>query len=126
LFRQIIRHQLTLTCFGDGHLTMFGDMSFPIIAYTENNQANLRTSNIDDMFGPFWLTAKPNNPDSASTQNIMNKPPLISWKIAAGLICAGLIISAGSVSAALNITTANQLGIANTWPFTPTFIVDTN
>ncbi len=56
----------------------------------------------------------------------MNKPPLIPWKIAAGLICASLIISAGSASAALNITTANQLGVANTWPFTPTFVVDTN
>jgi hypothetical protein len=56
----------------------------------------------------------------------MNQPPFTPWKIAAGLVCAALLTSAGSASAELAITTDNQLGTANVWPFTPAFVVDTN
>ncbi len=56
----------------------------------------------------------------------MNQPPFTPWKIAAGLVCATLLTSAGSASAELAITTDNQLGTANVWPFTPAFVVDTN
>jgi hypothetical protein len=37
-----------------------------------------------------------------------------------------MLFAAGSTPAALTITTANQLGTANVWPFTPTFVVNTN
>jgi hypothetical protein len=41
---------------------MFGDMAFFGLAYTGNNQADIRTQNIDDMFCPFSLTAKIKQP----------------------------------------------------------------
>ncbi len=37
-----------------------------------------------------------------------------------------LLSFAGSASATLTVTTLNQQGTANTWPFTPTWTVDTN
>ena len=52
---------------------------------------------------------------------IMTKPQPSIRKITASLVCTALLISAGTASAALNVTTDNQLGTANTYPFTPTW-----
>ncbi len=50
----------------------------------------------------------------------MNKPQLLKWKIAASLAFLALLAFVSSVSAQVTVTTANQTGTANTWPFTPT------
>ena len=57
---------------------------------------------------------------------IMNNPQLLKWRIAASFLCLALLGFAGSASATLTITTTNQQGTANTWPFTPTWVVNTN
>ncbi|HEX4266011.1 MAG TPA: hypothetical protein VH597_16875 [Verrucomicrobiae bacterium] len=54
------------------------------------------------------------------------KPRLLIWKITASLVWLALMMFAGSASATLTVTTANQLGTANVWPFTPTWVVNTN
>jgi hypothetical protein len=54
----------------------------------------------------------------------MNKPQLFKWKIAESLTCLTLLCFAGSATAQVTVTTSNQLGTANVWPFTPTWIVD--
>lgn len=56
----------------------------------------------------------------------MNKPQLLKCKTAASLACLALLSFAGSASAQLTVTTANQQGSANTWPFTPSWTVNTN
>jgi hypothetical protein len=57
---------------------------------------------------------------------IMKNPQLLKWRITASLVCLALWGFAGSASATLNITTTNQQGTANTWPFTPTWVVTNN
>jgi hypothetical protein len=52
---------------------------------------------------------------------IMNKPCNSTWKMAASLALAALLALGSSASAQLTITTANQIGTANTYPFTPTW-----
>ena len=56
----------------------------------------------------------------------MTKPQLFKWKIAARLIYLALLTFVSSASAVLTVTTANQQGSLNTWPFTPTWTVNTN
>lgn len=56
----------------------------------------------------------------------MNKPRNSIWKIAARLACLAALIFGNSASAQLTVTTANQQGSLNTWPFTPSWIVNTN
>ncbi|HZI32649.1 MAG TPA: hypothetical protein VFF11_09915, partial [Candidatus Binatia bacterium] len=51
----------------------------------------------------------------------MNKSKLPQWNIAASLACAALLIIVNSATAALTVTTDNQQGSANTYPFTPTW-----
>src|ERR1700748_1228869 len=55
--------------------------------------------------------------------NMNLKSPLKKqpWKIPASLAAAALLSLAGSASAQVTVTTANQFGTANTWPFTPTW-----
>lgn len=48
------------------------------------------------------------------------------WKLAASLALAAALALAGSASATLTVTTDNELGSANTYPFTPTWVVATN
>lgn len=47
-------------------------------------------------------------------------------KSPASLACLVLLIFAGSASATLLVTTDSQQGAANTWPFTPSWTVDSN
>lgn len=56
----------------------------------------------------------------------MNKPRIRARNTTASLVCLALLSFAVSVSATLTVNTANQQGIANTWPFTPTWVVNTN
>jgi hypothetical protein len=56
----------------------------------------------------------------------MTKPQTLKWKITASLVFAALLTLVSSASAALTVTTANQQGTANTWPFTPSWNVNTN
>jgi hypothetical protein len=56
----------------------------------------------------------------------MDKSQLLKWKIAATLVFLALLTFVTSASAVLTVSTANQQGTANTWPFTPTFVVNTN
>ena len=56
----------------------------------------------------------------------MNKLPGSIWKIVASLALVASLVLSGSASAALTITTDNQVGSANTYPFTPTWAVNTN
>ena len=56
----------------------------------------------------------------------MNKLHSLNWKITASLAFVASLVFAGSASATLTVTTANQQGTANVWPFTPTWIVNTN
>ncbi len=50
----------------------------------------------------------------------------LKCKITASLPFLVLLIIASSASASLTVTTANQQGTANTWPFTPSWTVNTN
>jgi len=56
----------------------------------------------------------------------MKKLTLLKRNFIHGLAGLALLVFAGSASATLTITTSNQLGTANVWPFTPTWVVDTN
>lgn len=47
-------------------------------------------------------------------------------KIGASLALVSLLALAGPASAALTVTTENQQGSVNTWPFTPSWAVNTN
>jgi hypothetical protein len=51
----------------------------------------------------------------------MNKSKLTQRRLSTALICVALLIFAGSASAQLTVTTANQYGSAGTYPFTPTW-----
>jgi len=42
------------------------------------------------------------------------------------LVCAGLAAFAGSAFAGLTVTTSNEVGVASTYPFTPSWTVNTN
>src|SRR5215831_19844225 len=55
----------------------------------------------------------------------MNNPQPLKRRITASLIGMALLSFAGSASATLTVTNLNQQGIANTWPFTPTWVVNT-
>ncbi|MBC8096761.1 MAG: hypothetical protein H7Y43_13210 [Akkermansiaceae bacterium] len=55
-------------------------------------------------------------------KNLLNPKRII----AASLACLTLLSFVSSATAALTVTTANQIGTANTYPFTPTWGVDTN
>jgi hypothetical protein len=48
------------------------------------------------------------------------------WKITASLVLMALLIFAGSASATLTVTLNNETGALNTWPFTPSWVVNTN
>ncbi len=50
----------------------------------------------------------------------MNKPQNTKWPFPASLALAGSLLLATSALAQVTVTTANQTGSANTWPFTPT------
>ncbi|HWX20037.1 MAG TPA: immunoglobulin domain-containing protein [Candidatus Binatia bacterium] len=56
----------------------------------------------------------------------MKTPQSPKWKSTASLVFMALLAIVSSASASLTVTTANQQGIANTWPFTPSWTVDTN
>jgi hypothetical protein len=56
----------------------------------------------------------------------MNNPKSYNWNIAVSFSCLALLMFASNASAALTVTTANQQGAANVWPFTPTWVVNTN
>src|SRR5947207_628314 len=56
----------------------------------------------------------------------MKRPQLPKCKSIASLVFIALLIVVSSASASLTVTTANQQGIANTWPFTPSWTVNTN
>lgn len=45
---------------------------------------------------------------------------LLERNIAASLACLALLFSIAAASAQVTVTTANQAGVLNTWPFTPT------
>ena len=55
---------------------------------------------------------------------IMNKPQSLKQKITARLALMALLIFASSASAQVTVMTTNQIGSPNTWPFTPTWVVD--
>ncbi len=56
----------------------------------------------------------------------MNNLSLLKDKVVTGLACLALLAGAGSASAQLTVTTTNQQGTANVWPFTPSWSVNTN
>jgi hypothetical protein len=56
----------------------------------------------------------------------MKKIRMLNRKTAASLAGTGLLILATSATAQLTVTPYNQLGSANTWPFTPSWTVNTN
>ncbi len=56
----------------------------------------------------------------------MNNLSLLKDKVVTGLACLALLAGAASASAQLTVTTTNQQGTANVWPFTPSWSVDTN
>ncbi|MGC9941567.1 MAG: immunoglobulin domain-containing protein [Verrucomicrobiota bacterium] len=51
----------------------------------------------------------------------MNKSKIVQWSLSINLICMALLIFAGSASAQLTVTTTNQYGSQDTYPFTPTW-----
>ena len=50
----------------------------------------------------------------------MKKPRNSKWSVISSLAATALLAFAGSASAQVTVTTSNQTGSANTWPFTPT------
>jgi len=54
----------------------------------------------------------------------MKQPQLLKWKITASLASLALLTLVSSASAQLTITTANQAGTANVYPFTPSWTPD--
>src|SRR6266849_4168437 len=54
----------------------------------------------------------------------MTKPQPHKWKVITSLACLVLLTFVGSASATLTVTTANQIGTANTYPFTPSWTPD--
>ena len=56
----------------------------------------------------------------------MNKPQTHKLNIAASLAFMALLLFVSPAPAAVTVTTSNQQGVANTWPFTPSWVVNTN
>jgi hypothetical protein len=56
----------------------------------------------------------------------MKRPYNSKWKLGASLAFAASLALTGSAWATLTVTTENQVGAVNTWPFTPTWVVNTN
>jgi hypothetical protein len=82
--------------------------------------------NADPGWPTTWAVSNCGKCGNESTNMIMKNPRLLKWRITASLVYLALLGFAGSVSATLTVTTTNQQGTANTWPFTPTWVVDTN
>jgi hypothetical protein len=111
-------------------------LCFSLVAPKAQNQIKLR--NPFDVFNGNLYRLKPRithprrpvltsegiKRSESTPETIMKKIEPSKRQFAVNLVCLALLFVAGFASAQVTVTTLNQFGQANVWPFTPTWVVD--